>query len=32
MARSGGVLVDSLNRRGAGREAGFEIGEMRVHV
>ena len=32
MARSGCVLVDSLNRRGAGREAGFEIGEMRVHV
>jgi hypothetical protein len=24
--------VNSLNRRGAGREAGFKIGEMRVHV
>ena len=31
-AGGGDFLVNSLNRRGAGREAGFEIGEMRVHV
>jgi hypothetical protein len=31
-AGGGHFLVNSLNRRGAGREAGFEIGEMRVHV